>query len=71
MAGSKHILVIRNTQGSDYGSYMCYATNSIGSTQKMIDVKAEDRSNKELAYSEENTSEESEGDKKLATVDST
>ena len=71
MAGSKHILVIRNTQGSDYGSYMCYATNSIGSTQKMIDVKAEDRNNKELAYSEESTSEESEGDKKLATVDST
>ena len=71
MAGSKHILVIRNTQGSDYGSYMCYATNSIGSTQKMIDVKAEDRSNKELTYSEENTSEESEGDKKLAPVDST
>ena len=29
-AGSKHILVIQNTQGSDYGTYMCYATNSIG-----------------------------------------
>lgn len=70
VAGSKHILVIRNTQGSDYGSYMCYATNSIGSTQKMIDVKAEDRSNKELAYSEENTSEASDGDKPLESVDS-
>ena len=71
MAGSKHILVIRNTQGSDYGSYMCYATNSIGSTQKMIDVKAEDRSNKELAYSEENTTEASEGENPVETVDST
>ena len=30
VAGSKHILVIHNTQGSDYGTYMCYATNSIG-----------------------------------------
>ena len=29
-AGSKHILIIHNTQGSDYGSYMCYASNSIG-----------------------------------------
>ena len=29
-AGSKHILVIQNTQGSDYGTYKCYATNSIG-----------------------------------------
>ena len=62
--------MIRNTQGSDYGGYICYATNSIGSTQKMIDVKAEDRSNKELAYSEENTSEASDGDKPLETVDS-
>ena len=29
-AGSKHILIIHNTQGSDFGTYMCYASNSIG-----------------------------------------
>ena len=29
-AGSKHILIIHNTQASDFGTYMCYATNSIG-----------------------------------------
>ena len=37
VAGSKHILVIHNTQGSDYGTYMCYATNSIG--EKCINLE--------------------------------
>ena len=35
-AGSKHILIIQNTQGSDYGTYMCYATNSIGQYRQII-----------------------------------
>ena len=49
-AGSRQILVIHNIQESDYGSYMCYATNSIGSVQKIIEIKAEDKENKEFDF---------------------
>ena len=36
VAGSKHILVIHNTQGSDFGTYMCYASNAIGIKHKNL-----------------------------------
>ena len=42
--------MIHNFQESDYGSYMCYATNSIGSVQKIIEIKAEDKENKEFEF---------------------
>ena len=38
-AGSKHILVIHNTQGSDFGNYMCYASNSIGSSFMISSIR--------------------------------
>ena len=49
-AGSRQILLIHNIQESDYGSYMCYATNSMGSVQKIIEIKVEDKDNKESQY---------------------
>jgi len=64
VAGSKHILVIHNTQGSDFGTYMCYASNAIGATQKMIEIKAEDRNDKELKYRDHSDADESKGQSK-------
>ena len=62
-AGSKHILIIHNTQGSDFGTYMCYATNSIGGEQEMVEVSANDRSDSKLKYGDS----ESEGDQSAST----
>ena len=45
-AGSRHVLLIQNIQDSDYGSYMCYSTNSMGSAQVLLEVKEEDKDNK-------------------------
>ena len=41
-AGTRHVLVIHNLQESDYGFYMCYATNSMGSVQKSVEISDED-----------------------------
>ena len=49
-ASSRQKLLIHNIQESDYGSYMCYATNSMGSVQKIIEIKVEDKDNKESQY---------------------
>ena len=39
--------MVQNVQESDYGSYMCYATNSIGSVQKIVEMKVDDKDNQE------------------------
>lgn len=39
MAGARHVLVVRNIQEGDYGTYMCYATNSLGSKQQLQEVR--------------------------------
>ena len=49
-AGSRQILLIHNIQESDYGPYMCYASNSMGSVQKIIEIKVEDKDNTESQY---------------------
>ena len=36
------MLVIHNLQESDYGHYMCYATNSMASVQKSIEISEEE-----------------------------
>jgi len=41
-AGTRHVLVIHNLQESDYGHYMCYATNSMASVQKSIEISEEE-----------------------------
>ena len=39
------MLIIHNIQAADYGSYMCYAKNSLGSDQKIAELKEEDKDN--------------------------
>ena len=53
-AGTKQILLIHNIQEGDYGSYMCYASNSIGSVQKIIELNAEHKINKEFGQTQSN-----------------
>ncbi|GAB1869556.1 Limbic system-associated membrane protein [Camponotus japonicus] len=36
--GNDHSLVIRNVNESDYGSYLCRASNSLGFTEKIIEL---------------------------------
>lgn len=42
-AGLRHVLTIRQYQESDGGSYMCYATNQLGSTQHSSLLGTDDR----------------------------
>jgi len=44
-AGTRQMLIIHNIQAADYGSYMCYAKNSLGSDQKIAELKEEDKDN--------------------------
>ena len=46
-AGSRHSLLIENLQEVDFGSYMCFASNSMGSAQKIIEIAQEDKDNNE------------------------
>ena len=39
--------MIENLQELDFGSYMCFASNSMGSAQKIIEIIEEDKENNE------------------------
>ncbi|XP_072755806.1 opioid-binding protein/cell adhesion molecule homolog isoform X2 [Anoplolepis gracilipes] len=58
-SGNDHSLVIRNVKISDYGSYVCRGSNSLGITEKMIELseianpaifKKESRSTSKTSY---------------------
>ena len=59
-AGTRQVLVIHNLQESDYGPYMCYATNSIGSIQKIIEITAEDKDNNKIDFGQSQGNEKNE-----------
>ena len=46
-AGSRYTLLIENLQELDFGSYMCFASNSMGSAQKIVEIMEEDKENNE------------------------
>ena len=40
--GNNHVLVLSNTIEEDTGTYMCYATNSMGSAIKSLEITSKD-----------------------------
>lgn len=42
VAGIRHILVINRVRSDDDGTYMCYATNDLGASQKNIVFENQD-----------------------------
>ena len=41
LAGSNHVLIISRLRPDDTGSYMCYATNDLGSSQRITEITHE------------------------------
>ena len=41
-AGSRHVLVFDRANNDHVGRYMCYATNELGSAQKVIHIELKD-----------------------------
>jgi Immunoglobulin I-set domain len=39
--GSRHLLIIQNTQKADFGEYTCHANNSLGRADKVVRLSGE------------------------------
>ena len=47
-AGNRHLLVIHRVRSDDSATYMCYATNELGSSQKTIQFEDHELINESL-----------------------